>query len=376
MGSCLLWLHFTIQCDERPNSCGACIKRRTRCSFKSPTPSALSPAPSLLDLELLHNFSTKTRLSMTTYAPLQEFYSTDFISKALKTDYVLHSLLSISAYHLAQQYQETLRIADEQPRLTDCSNIKGYLVAAHRHHKAGLNIFKQTLTNITSENCHALFACSALIAMTTFARSCDSLRLTNESLLISEADQESEITVIELLLQVRCIKTVLVEAQQWIQVGPMSPMLHIRGTERYEKTIGRVDEKIAVYLDSLSATVMQYSDSSVSDVCVTAIKLLRKSFAGMAYRCEPSVVFFWLVLVPSEFMTLLELNMPEALTVFASFCVLLHSLDGRWLFKGWSLNMLRIIERKLDKKWRRWLWLPSQIIRKEGSRELNGPSLT
>lgn len=68
------------------------------------------------------------------------------------------------------------------------------------------------------------------------------------------------------------MKTILVEARRWIRVVLILPMLCVTGVERYEKTIW-------------------------SQVFIVAIKLLSRLLAGVEYICEPSVVFFWAVLV-------------------------------------------------------------------------------
>ena len=156
----------TLQCDESPNGCGACFKRRARCSLKPSTPPPLSlptpktplpsspnqnlstpfPASTLIDLELLHNFIAKTCGTMTKH---HHFYQTDFVSEAFKCDYVLHCLLGLSAFHLVQQNQELLQNApaEQQPYIS--SKIEDYLLAAHFHQNAGLSTFRQELTDVS-----------------------------------------------------------------------------------------------------------------------------------------------------------------------------------------------------------------------------------
>jgi hypothetical protein len=365
-------INMPLQCDESPNSCGACVKRRIRCSLGPPTPPPPSPRPqiavtvsSLLDLELLHNFSTKTCLSMTPNAALQQFYRTVYISEALKVDYHLHCILGLSAFHLAQQHQEIINSADEEQKPAIRLKIKGYLDAAHAYHNTGLSSFRQTLTNITSENCHALFACSSIIAMTSFAQCCNSLRSITESMFPQQTGEESRPTIIKQMFLVRGTKSVLNEAGDWIRAGPMSPILLARGWEGYESNMGQVDEDSALYLDSLSAFFAQHSDPSVSNICVAAIELLRRSFAAMASGCDYSVVFFWPALVSPDFVTMLELNRSEALTVLASFCVLLHTQNWRWFIKGWPSSMLSTIAGMLDEQWRHWLRWPAQVMQHE-----------
>lgn len=346
--------------------------------MSSPRPQIAGTVPvsNLLDLELLHNFSTKTCLTLTSHAPLQEFYQTTFISEALRADYLLHCLLGLSAFHLAQQHREMLDVVDEQQKSTVRSKVGEYLVAAHTHHNAGLSTFRQTLTSITPENCHTLFASSILIAGTSFALPWDGGMLLSEPVSNSYTTQDSVSTIPEWLLMLRGIRIILTEARRdWIEAGPMSPILKSREYESYGKNIGQVDEDTAVYLDSLCAYFVQYSNPHVCDACITAIELLRKSFAGIAGGCDPSVVFFWPAQVSADFLTVLEGNTPEALLVLASFCMLMDTLSWCWLFQGWSPNMLKAIEGMLDTKWKQWLSWPLQVVTNNGARQLKGPIL-
>ena len=365
-----------MQCDESPNSCNACIKRRTRCSFQPTTPPPPSPnldrtvpfqVSSLLDLELLHNFTTKTCLSASTNMDLVRFYQTDFITEALKSNHLLHCFLGVSALHLAQQYQEIFEEADEQQKPIIRSKIDRYSIAAHFHHNAGLSSFRQTLTNITSENCHALFGCAILIFITSFTECCQDLRSVPDSTLSTYGNQESSPNIMKWLLLLRGIKTVVDEGREWLHAGPMAPIISIARAKGYESNSGKIREDLTAYFNQLSGAFVQYSEPRVSDICIAAVELLRKSFAGMASGCDHSIVFYWPTLVHSDFVTLLELKTPEALVVLSSYCVLLHTQNSRWWIKGWPENMLKVLERTVENQWREWLWWPLQAIKNPGT---------
>lgn len=370
-------IDIPLQCDESPISCSACVKRGTRCSFRPPSPlqsptlSCIIPGQvgGTLDLELLHNFSTKTCVSITDHASLQQFYRTDFISEALKSGFLLRCLLALSAFHLADQNRELLDAVDEEQKPAILSKTKGYLAAAHGHYNAGLSSFRDKLQNITSENCHALFGCSCLIAMTSFAQSCDGVRSVTERIYSLDANQESGFSIIKWILLVRGVKTVRDAAQDWIHSGPMSPIRENSGNEGYKQDAGQVDEDITLYLDKLSTAIRHHSDPDGADTCIAAITLLRKSFAGVACGCDFSVVFMWPVHVKAHFIDMLESNRSEALVVLASFCVLLHTQNWRWWIKGWSSNMFNAIEGNVDKLWKPWLAWPLQVIEDGDARQ-------
>jgi hypothetical protein len=308
---------------------------------------------SLLDLELLHNFSTKTCLSITTHVPLQQFYKTTFVTEALKSNCLLQYILSFSAYHLAQQHQEILVTTDEHEKLAIFSKIQAYLVAANAHHSVALSSFRQSLANITADNSHAIFGCAVLTVMTSFAQSCDSLTMFS-----STVNQNSSLTVMGWLALLRGVKSVLTEAWEWVHAGPMAPILYLSGTEWYDSSIGKVDEDIAAYLDRLSTAIANCAEPRVADVCAAAIELLRKTFARVASGCGSSIVFLWPVQVHGDYMALLESNRSEALAVLASYCALLQTQNWCWWIKGWPENMLKTIDGVIDDEWRTWLRWP------------------
>lgn len=299
---------------------------------------------------------------MTTHIPMQQFYKTTFITEALKSDYFLRSVLSVSAFHLAQQHQELLVTTDEHQKPTLFSKIEGYLIAANVHYNVALSSFRQRLANTTAEDSHALFGCAALIAMTSVIQSCDRLRQFSLT-----TDQESSQTIMEWLVLLRGVKSVLTETREWVNAGPMAPMLYMRGTEGYDNDIAKVDEHVTVYLDELSVAFVESAEPKVAHICVYAIELLRKSFAGMASGCDPSVVFLWPVRLHEDFMELLKSNRPEALIVLGFYCVLLHTQDSRWWIQGWPQNILKTVDKMVGEEWRTWLRLPWEILNSRDS---------
>jgi hypothetical protein len=76
-------------------------------------------------VELLHNFTTKTCLSVSKHVALQQFYRTTFVTEALKADWLLHCILGLSAFHLAQQHQEIAETSDEAQKSIVQSKVGG-----------------------------------------------------------------------------------------------------------------------------------------------------------------------------------------------------------------------------------------------------------
>lgn len=88
---------------------------RTACSFTRIIPALpastseatpLSPS-TLLDFELLHNFTVNTSSTITSSLvvpseEMREFYRTVFVHEAFSYDYFIHSLLALSGFHLVR----------------------------------------------------------------------------------------------------------------------------------------------------------------------------------------------------------------------------------------------------------------------------------
>ena len=189
---------------------------------------------------------------------------------------------------------------------------------------------------------------------------------------VTEARSPSDIhvpglglSVTNWLILLRGVKAVVADTWEWVRTGPMCPIITPRGLEGYETEIADVDGDSAFYLDRLAALFVESSEPDISRICIPALSLLRKSWAGIASGCDFGVAMFWGALVEDEFMALLEAKVPEALLVLGAYCVLLHTAEGRWWIKGWPKNMLRMIEGMVGAEWKSWLKWPAKVIGNE-----------
>ncbi|KAL2146393.1 hypothetical protein VTI28DRAFT_4146 [Corynascus sepedonium] len=130
---CLTCKSRKIKCDERHPACLNCISHGVQCPFlkagdaagtfarpskamsRSSVLSAKTPTPRpdmattlpeggslpLLELELLHNFTTKTYTTLTADSCLWDFWRDDVVQLGLSEDYIMRAVLAVSALHLA-----------------------------------------------------------------------------------------------------------------------------------------------------------------------------------------------------------------------------------------------------------------------------------
>jgi hypothetical protein len=123
-------------------------------------------ATNLLDLELLHSFSTKTARSLTENVEIQDFFSINFVQLAFGYDFLLHSILALSALYLAHEL-ESDQICQSQGLGEPTEK---YLLAAYLHHDIALKSYRHSLSDVNPQSCYPIFGCACFLFMIAFAR--------------------------------------------------------------------------------------------------------------------------------------------------------------------------------------------------------------
>lgn len=246
--------------------------------------------------------------------------------------YYTDSILAVSGFHLAR-YSES----PPQKRL--------YSEAAIAHYNTTIQLFRKILVeDITPTNCHAIFACSGMI----FVGSCAQPR--------PELDYSR---VLEWFTLLRGVSTVVNPSMEWVSVGPFARMVNPEPA----KTKTNLDpgvEMQAEYFDShfeaLSSYFYQTSTAADYEVLKETLVLLRHTFVGQAPH-EVRSLFWWPVMISTEYLALLVAGRPEAMVVLACYCVLLFKREYRWWLDGWPEFMFGVVRRELNGRlgiWMRW----------------------
>lgn len=287
---------------------------------------------------------------------LRQFYRVGFLDEVLKHNYLLHCVLAFSAFHVVEQQEQLLKITPYDQRLEVESKLEEYLTAAHTHFNASVRSFRRTLTGITKENCDALFVCSSYLFVTSVAESAHSLRWNSSHSSLPRPSHVS--SFLKWLPLLRGAKAVALTKDIFVQIksGPMATMftvpdfLGLTCRERWEENF--------LYLEKLAAAFQEHSEEKVLAICLPAIEMLREKMREKHAQPETTAAFHWALEVEHAFMELLEAQVSEALLVFSSYCVLLHSQNWRWWIKDWPANSVRTLEPMLSEHWRGMLDWP------------------
>jgi len=112
------------------------------------------PSLNMLDLELLHNYSTATSCSFSCDPVLQNVWRINVPRIGFSYEFVMNSMLAISALHLAYLNPEKRQF---------------YISHAMLRHQTAIQTAVPLLEDVTDENCSALYIFSSLTCIFALA---------------------------------------------------------------------------------------------------------------------------------------------------------------------------------------------------------------
>lgn len=238
-------------------------------------------------------------------------------------------------------------------------------------------------SEITPDNCSALYIFSVL----TFFYAWASPRTAGDILLVSDTGVASWMALL------RGVRSVVEASENDLRAGPLGPMFHaglmrveqVGKQSRYSTSWLATTEhrQLAELLQQLSTTL---ADSHLIQVYAKSIEVLEICFCSC--YCAPTVsypvlqidldsgfyshdasrppstsdIYAWLYKLSPEYLQLLAQRTPEALVIFAHFCVLLKTLDGCWWMQGWPAHLLQTIWNLLGEHHRLWIRWPMEEV--------------
>jgi hypothetical protein len=107
------------------------------------------------DLELMHHYTAHAHLTVPGNDQAKQIWGFLVTQEAFRHKFLMHCILGFSAAHLAY-------IDPQSPK---------HRIQASSHQSAAISEINKVLLDITSSNCHALFAATSLITLNAFAGS-------------------------------------------------------------------------------------------------------------------------------------------------------------------------------------------------------------
>lgn len=304
------------------------------------------------DLELLHNYSTSTY--MTLARRLEDYYlwQNTVPQLAFQSPFLMHGIFAISALHLASLHPER-------------SN--ELILSASKHQHIALQEFRAALSGeITKDNCNAIFAASILLAACSMGS-----QQPEEEPASYETGQAS--VAPEWMSLLRGTYALLASAWAWIQEGPLAQILQQDGLI-LDCPVGIDDSHLltlSTLFDDPASTPTPPTPEAEERIATyrAALQELRDAFL-FSYIFSPGGIcqskkwssLRYVVSVQEDYMKLLIKREPEALILLAYECVLLRREPPCWYMAGHAQHLMGIIRRNLTPEWLHWIEWPSSIV--------------
>ncbi|KAK4184220.1 sterol uptake control protein 2 [Podospora australis] len=291
------------------------------------------------DLELLHQWSTATFKTMAVAVDsgkmLDHLWQVEVPQQAFRHVFLLHQILAISAYHLAYLRPE---------------NRRQYSLRASYHQSLAIQGIRSALTNISADNCHALFATSALLFISALAAT----RLDDEP----ENAGPSIDSLLDVFMLVKGIGGVINSSNNLVRTGPFHELfLRHDGPKPHFLALDRIMQQLEGFLNRIVQLHDEMDDITdpvrnvirrETDCLIDSIREAVANSVNPEYR----IVAAWPFKMTDEYIPLLRQRNPVALALLSYYCVILHSAEPTfWYMKGWGEGVIRDISRAVVPPW-------------------------
>ncbi|KAJ5471327.1 hypothetical protein N7530_008684 [Penicillium desertorum] len=349
------------RCDETRPHCNNCLKHGVQCFFGdgapaprpsvSPTTLGTSGAPSpassgentsmgMAEMALLHHFSTSTCYTVSRNLVMQTVWQIRIPQVSFSSPFVFRAIIALSALHLAHI----------KPEFHDY-----YISQAELHHNTALQMVSAILPDINKENCQSIYVFSILTCIISFAKPHTRCGFWANS------DRD-----IEWLTLFRGTVHILTSADDSLRTGPLAPMFQMgnrRKLARDARSTIATPPFLLVLKKLLQDTVQ---DPNELQCYHDAIDDLALSFATVdeigPHNCETADIFVWLWTVSDQYYGYFQQRKPEAMVIFAYFCVVTKEMEWAWWMQGVSSDTISRIYYLLDEERRCWLQWPMQQV--------------
>ncbi|KAK4178082.1 sterol uptake control protein 2 [Triangularia setosa] len=296
------------------------------------------------ELELLHHWTTDTVHFLAATAHdvpeetqrLLDIWQVTIPRMAFELNqmFMLHQMLAVTSYHLAH-----LRPGKSRE----------FTIMARHHQSIAIRGISGALTDITSENCHAVFATSALLFVSTLSAS---------HIDFAQGGQEPNVgDLVSIFRVVRGIFSVLNKADGIVRSGPLQALFtRHQGPRKPFPTLDQVAVRAQAFLLQAEDTGDDdMTDPAVRSVIIAAANaLLHFIPEALEHGMNPEyrIVTAWPMYTMSEFVQLLKQRHHPALALLSYYMMIIDSTSKYWWYmKGWGPGVVRDILRTVKAPW-------------------------
>lgn len=354
-----LTLLLTLQCDEQTPTCTRCLKRGEKCSFLTTPADSDSPNSHsnsngtpheclqeqhdrhLLELELMHHWSTSTYTSVSYDQPgIHAMLTVDLPRSALAQEYLLDGIFSFTALHLAFQHQADPATAEHYVTAAISMRNRGLQRAA-----PALQDFHLRANEPESREVFALFWFSALAGMITLA-----LTIVTRQDPSSFASPDAGVSKFPFIsMQVEMAQLwrgtrAIMQIASTFGIGFDFASVEPPSEEEMKANEAHQDAEIEMRLSQLANLTDKAQppspdgDTEAQNVPYReGVVILRKGYETWASSGNLNILMSWTAALGHEFALMLKDEVPLSLLhtmCYGTLFELTQQVSGRWWMKG------------------------------------------
>lgn len=309
-------------------------------------------ALNILQMRLLHHYTTVTAQSLGASPDAQVVYATVVPQTAFEYPFLLHVILALAALHLSRLQESVDKAA-------------AYAFLGGRYHDTALASFQATVRDIDESNFKAVL----IFAAALFPYSCASSVDPNHDV---DHAFETLLSNFALTRRVRPMVSSFYDAMKASVLEKLIPE-DIKGIDwaTQEPPI----ETELVQLRKFAEAVHHLYPPDIVDAYGYAVHILVLTFAAAEKSHLPpsdALLKIWIHFVTDRYVELLSERQPGSWIIYAHYAVLLQRSSTRyWYLVGVPEQILRVAEALVPSEWSGWLDWPKAQLR--GSQNIPNP---
>lgn len=284
-----------------------------------------------MDLGLMNHYTSLT--SGTLPGASLRVWQSEIPKEAISYPFLMHQILAVSAFHLA-----SLRPSQSQVHFTQA-------LQHQQHAICGINA---EVSNITSGNCHALFAASSLLFIGAIAASSTALHTARQC----EIDN-----IVDVFTLIRGVSGILGSSKEDIRQGSLGDFMDCIPHPIESRLLNLLLEKIP----EIRRSFHENSNQALADEAIAGLE----ESIGRALTTSPelTVAIIWPMTLNDGFLALLRVRHPAALVIVAHYCTVLHAAGSDyWFMRGWGRCVVTAIAECLTLPWKEYIEWPLAYI--------------
>ncbi|KAK5658627.1 hypothetical protein OQA88_2020 [Cercophora sp. LCS_1] len=303
-------------------------------------------------MELMHHYSTVVYATFTCDPIIQPMFQARVARVALKCDYLLKTILAITALHMARSK-------------SDKKEKDIYLATALDYYQNALQQATPLLLNLQEGDEEVLnlyfFSSFTIIYVLgsppqetpTPADPLFGATLFPEWLFLIRGTKSIRPMVVEWDDELKIMFATY--GERWVATHPKE-LPPSRDQDALDTLVGLLKDSV--------------HDETKLDIYVRTVNHMRGIYHIIAFKphgyVDLSDLFTWIYEVNEDFFPLLEMPTQEALAVFAYFCVLFKRSEFHFWLEGWADRLIRRVKGLVDREHEGWIAWPVEEIERAG----------